>query len=234
MKTPFKVDNCARYGAAFFDTELYDAILKPLGFKHALRLALHGGGRPVGFLTLTRGDDEKPFSTEDERRLLQVQEILSHAMAKPVEAKQAGEAESPLVPSGDTAMLICDLNGDLRHLSNDAQQFLNFIFAPDCLVADLDRPLAAQVRWWLLPLIRQLTTPAPSRANSAPGLYRQTKWGGFSARAYRLTPAEEGGDSLACVTLTRHVPLPLRLMRLQPVKALPRRDQLMVLLLTAP
>jgi len=223
---PAKIDNCARYGPEFYDSELYATILQPLGFRHALRLVLHDMGHPIGFLTLTRGEDEKPFSAEDERRLMQVQGILSHAMAK----REAAN-DDELVTSDDTAMLICDLAGKIRHLSNQGQQFLNYIFAPACLPEDLDRSTSARATQWLLPIVRQADLPATRSATRCPSLYKRTRWGGFSARAYRMSPSAAEGESLSCVTLTRHVPLALRLMRLEPVRALPKREKEVCLLL---
>jgi len=226
LRNPKKIDNCARYGAGFFDTELYATILQPLGFRHALRLVLHSHGHPLGFLTLTRGDDERPFSLEDERRLHQVQDILSQAMAKRV-----GPEDHDLVASGDTAMLLCDPSGAIRNLTNNAQQFLNYIFAPDCLLADLGRSVLPQARQWLLPIVARADRPLSRTNGKVAALYRQTRWGGFSARAYRMNASEPGGTSLVSVNLTRYVPLAVRLMRLEAVRTLPKREKEVCLLL---
>lgn len=214
------VDNCLRYGEGFFDTELYATILQPLGFKHALRLVLRGPDRPIGFLTLTRGDDEKPFSIDDERRLKGVEDLLTHAMAR-----NAVQDDSQLVPASDSAIVICDAQGKIVHMSGEAQQFLTYIFAPGCSVEEIDRSFAQEANAWLAPLVRQTMKASQRRSTRPPSLYRRNQWGGFSARAYRLDAAEIGQEGMVGVTLTRHIPLPLRLMRLACVRELPGREK---------
>jgi DNA-binding CsgD family transcriptional regulator len=214
------IDNCTRYGPEFFDSELYASILQPLGFRHAIRLVLRGPDRPIGFLTLTRGDDEKPFSREDEDRLKGIEDLLTHAMARNVM-----QDDSHLVPASDTALLICDASGTVVDLCREARQFLSYIFAPGFALQDLVRNFAAEAKSWLRPLVRQTVNPAATRANRPPALYRRNQWGGFSARAYRMDAAEAGRFGLVGVTLTRHIPLPLRLMRLPVVRDLPRREK---------
>jgi DNA-binding CsgD family transcriptional regulator len=214
------VDNCLRYGEGFFDSELYATILQPLGFRHALRLVLRGPDRPIGFLTLTRGDDEKPFSIEDERRLKGIEDVLTHAMAR-----NAIQDETLLVPASDCAMVICDASANVMHLSGEAKQFLNYIFAPAFSVGDFERSFLAEAKAWLMPLVRHTVKPSQKRLGQPPALYRRNQWGGFSARAYRLDAADAARQGLVGVTLTRHIPLPLRLMRLSAVRELPRREK---------
>ncbi|MDB5525632.1 MAG: helix-turn-helix transcriptional regulator [Rhizobium sp.] len=214
------VDNCTRYGEGFFDSELYATILQPLGFRHAIRLVLRGPDRPIGFLTLTRGDGEKPFSAEDERRLNGIEDILTHAMAR-----DAMQDETLLVPASEQAMVICDRSGAVVHLSGEARQFLSYIFAPAFAVGDLDRTFAEEAKAWLLPLVQYTLKPSQRRANQPPALYRRNQWGGFSARAYRLDATEASQANLVGINLTRHIPLALRLMRLASVRELPRREK---------
>ena len=214
------VDNCARYGEGFYDSELYATILQPLGFRHALRLVLRGPDRPIGFLTLTRGDDERPFSPDDERRLKAVEDVLTHAMAR-----DAMQDETLLVPASDSALVICDTKGAIMHMSGEAQQFLNYIFAPRFSISELDRTFVQEARQWLLPLVQHILKAAKKRTGQPPSLYRRNQWGGFSARAYRLDACDAAQEGLIGVTLTRHIPLALRLMRLAAVRELPRREK---------
>lgn len=214
------VDNCLHYGEGFFDSELYATILQPLGFRHALRLVLRGPDRPIGFLTLTRGDDEKPFSLDDERRLKGVEDLLTHAMAR-----NAMQDDALLVPASDSALVICDAAGVITHLSGEARQFLGYIFAPACSIADLDRTFAREAKAWLTPLVRHAVTRPHKHAGRPPSLYRRNQWGGFSARAHRLDGSDSSRAALVGVTLTRHIPLPLRLMRHPSVRELPRREK---------
>lgn len=58
-----------------------------------------------------------------------------------------------------------------------------------------------------------------------PVLFRKNQWGGFLARAYRMNPSETGAEALVAITLNRHIPLALRLMRLADVRALPGREK---------
>lgn len=226
LRSPGGLDNCAQYGADFFRSELFQTILSPLGFKHALRLALRGPDRAVGFLTLTRGFDEKPFSGTDEARLHSVKSILAHAMAKTtlLDASQ-------LVPSSMTAFMIVDDKAQIEYLSDDARQFLTHIFAPESTVDDLNSHFGNHVRFWLSPLVRQTQIANKGHQSNAPDLYRQNKWGGFSARAYRMNGHETGRDGLVGIVLTRHLPLGSRLLRLNDVRQLPSREKQVCLLL---
>jgi DNA-binding CsgD family transcriptional regulator len=212
------IDNCARYGDGFFDSALYADILQPLGFRHAVRIVLRGPDRPIGFLTLVRGDGEKPFSRDDERKLGEVENLLTHAMAR-----DAQQDDSALVPASDSALVICDPHGAIVHMCGQARQFLTYIFAPGFALGDLDRSFAQEARAWLLPLV--LHTVKPRRHGRPPALFRRNQWGGFSARAYQMNAGEMGQAGLVGVMLTRHIPLPLRLMRLAGVHELPRREK---------
>lgn len=215
------VDNCTRYGDGFFDSSLYADLLQPLGFRHCLRLVLRGPDRPIGFLTLARGDDCKAFSKEDERRLASVSDLLTHAMARSTMLDEA-----VLVPSSEAGYVVCDLGGRIKHTSERARQYLQFIFAPDCQIPDFGKSFHLEAARWLRPLI--------NRANKAdlkpPALYMHNRWGGFSARAYRMQ-ASGGGDAMMSISITRHIPLALRLLRLASVSALPRREKEVCLLM---
>ncbi|MDO6963749.1 helix-turn-helix transcriptional regulator [Rhizobium alvei] len=214
------VDNCHRYGEGFYDSELYWTIMHPLGFRHALRLVLRGPDRPIGFLTLMRGVGEKAFSSEDEQRLKTVEDLLTHAMAR-----NAMQDESQLVPVSDTALVICGNRGDLLHVSDEARQFLNYIFAPSFSMDVIHRNFAREAKAWLYPLVRHTLMPFAKRTSRPPALYRRNQWGGFSARAYSLSAAETGQTETVGITLTRHIPLALRLMRHPAVHELPRREK---------
>jgi DNA-binding CsgD family transcriptional regulator len=218
------IDNCARYGDRFFDTEIYHTVVKPAGSRHVLRLVMRDANRPVGFLILTRRD--KPFSTDEERRLIEVHALLCHSVAKDMEIDATA-----LVPSSKSATLICDMTGVIHHMTGEAQQFLCYIFAPDSSISDMQRTFAGQARQWLMPLIRSLVKSPDSPFAPPPALYRQNKWGGFSARGYRLFPLDGMREDLVQVALTQHVPLSLRLMQLPAVRDLPRREKEVCILL---
>ena len=64
-------------------TDLYNAILRPLGYDGFIRLVVREKDRPLGGLVLWRSPGESGFQAEDRRRLAGLEAFLAHALAVP-------------------------------------------------------------------------------------------------------------------------------------------------------
>lgn len=190
--------------STFYKSDLYNLIFRQLGYDDFLRLIIREGGRPLGALQLWRGPGDPPFTADQIRCLSRLEPFLAHALA------QAPDLRGPLVPSGETALIIADRDATLLHLSRHARRLLRRALTggmtlPGVTPAALPGPVAQ--------LCRALTGIfSEADCDRAPVWRYRNSCGGFIFRAYCL---ESGNapSSLIGVTITHEEPLPLRLMR---------------------
>lgn len=220
-------ENSARAGNSFIESELHHLCLRPADGGHMIRLAVRDGRRPVCLIILQRSLSERPFSREDEQRLAGIESYLAHALVK-----TGGQGQGPLLPDSETGQIILDPRGSIQHVTLEAEQLLRLAAVPRVLPAELDRPWHRRAEQWLMPLVRRMHRGGgQTGARPAPHLQVQNEWGHFSARGYWLTGHGSASGPLISVILTRRVPLPLRLIALPAIGALPRREKEVCLLL---
>ncbi len=221
------VENCGRYGARFYESDLHRETLRPFGLHHSLRVALHDGDRPIGCLLMHRADDARAFSRTEEEHVGAARGFLSHALVK-----RGPDVEAPFVPGTESGQVVLDASGRILHISPEADRLLPLVFALRFTVGEIGRPWVSAARQWFEPLIRQLVrSNGATPGKGAPHIQLRNAWGGFSARAYWLRPLDADGERLISITIARQVPVPLRLLGLPAVQMLPKREKEVCILL---
>lgn len=226
LRSNLVFDSTTSYGQRYYNSDFYDVICRPVDLHHGIRIALRDGRQPIACLVLSRPPGSKAFLAADEKRLLKAHEYLCHALSK------AGNwPDDEMTPSGETGLIVIDLGGRIQHITSEAERLLRMAIQPRHPGDAFGGALYQRARDFLLPLVRQLVAISSGADRPAPAMHLRTPWGGFSLRGYLLKPVGMGVPPLAGVQIVRHVPVPLRLLGLERVQALPEREKEICLLL---
>ena len=164
-------------------TDLYNAILRPLGYDGFVRLVVREKDRPLGGLVLWRSPGESGFKAEDKRRLAGLEAFLAHALAVPA------ALDAPLVDSGRLGLIVANSAGKPVYSSAEGRRLLFLATHPKV------EPSADVRRLVTLPpaLVRLCRDLAKVFAGdpfaTAPVQHHRNVWGGFTFRGHWL----EGG-----------------------------------------
>lgn len=207
----------------FAETEFYDEIFRPSGYRSYLRLSVRDGTRPIGVFHFYREFSSRDFSAADEQQALRVLPWLTHALATPT----AEMAEEELL-EGESGMLIADRDGEVHYFSREARQLLHQVAEIPINAETLaDRRLA-----WAQPLLRTLARSLEAaRDDAVPVRYFSNPAGYFRVRAYWLDGAAGRGSETIAIYLQRQLPLTLKLLQSPTVRALPNRERQACLML---
>lgn len=216
-------DSTRAYGSRYFNSDFYDVICRPVNLHHGLRLAIRDGRRPIACMVLSRPRGDRPFLTRDEDNLLRARPYLCHALAR-----ISQEHEATMTPSEESGIVISTPQGDIQHMSAEADCLLRMAVPPRHPGANND--YYQNVRDLLRPLALRLAERDTHR-QTAPALQVKSAWGRFSLRGYWLSPHPAGAPALVAIQITRYLPLPLRLLGLDAVRALPAKEKETCLLL---
>jgi DNA-binding CsgD family transcriptional regulator len=189
------------WGAAFYRTEYYDAIWRPLGFHLALGATVYTGFTPVGrsILTLYRGMHEPAFRQGDVDKLNQAIPYLAHAFAS------NDEKNAQYVDTGEEGLLVVDRGGAIQLASRCATNLLFYgsganRSACGCSPQDMAQELVRRI---------VASLDASSSPVAPPALYIDNAFGRFTFRAHWF----DGRRELVGISLRRQEPLTLRLAR---------------------
>jgi DNA-binding CsgD family transcriptional regulator len=189
---------------AYYKSDLYNLLLRPLGYDGLLRITVRDGSKPLGLLGLFRGPKDPPFMAEDKRNLAALEPFIAHALT------ERSAAEMTLVDSGENGMIIADGDGKPVYFSSEGRRLLFLATQPQVIPGKTGPAIlpAAVGR-----ICRNLTAVfAGDEVAPAPVHRHANGWGGFTFRAYRLDAAETS-SRLVGIAISRQEPLPLKLMR---------------------
>lgn len=219
-------DTAERYGRRYYHSTFFDAICRPVDLFHALRVAIRDGSRPVACLVLGRPPGSQGFSAKDGVRMQKALPFLVHALSSHGELR-----DDKCVASGECGIIILDTSGRIQHVSHAADRLLRIAASAMVSPAAQAGEYYAVVRDWLRPVVGRLQAMDRNDETEVPLLRIRNGWGEFALRAYRLTALAAGVPGLVGVIVSRHIPLPLKLLGLPGVQRLPNREKEVCLLL---
>ncbi|WP_045223315.1 helix-turn-helix transcriptional regulator [Methyloterricola oryzae] len=173
----------------------------------ALKLSSSDSSGRSALLVLRRDAQDQAFDPGHLKRLQELAPLLSRAMVAPA------EDSGSWVESGDQVMVILNEEGNVGHISARGAQFIQYA---------LDRRWAPGRHWTPLDpdsLGETLMTylrpgrgaPIESPADADDDRRWSNRWGRFGLRSNRLESLGRDGKPSFAVTVTRHVPLQLKL-----------------------
>lgn len=206
----------------FYRSDLHNLVFRPLGYDGMIRLAFWDHSRPLGGLMLSRSPGERPFDTQEKRRLGALQEFFAHALS------DRGHSDVQMVESGKGGLIIANTVGEVVYISAEARRLLFLATHPSLASGRPEAVLPA-------PIVRvcenlgRIFLGDPSVA-APPTYYCQNVWGGFSFRAQWLEGAMSQ-SGLVGITISHQEPLPVKLLRRAGELPLsPRQAEICVLL----
>jgi DNA-binding CsgD family transcriptional regulator len=190
-------------------SDMYNLIIRPLGYENSLRLAVRERGRPVGVVVISRRAGEPEFAPHHLGLLVALEPYLAHAFTG------VGNAV-PLVDSDadeDEGLIMTDRNGRVHHLSLHARTLLFYATHDEIAPGKLRPPRKLELPPPVSQLARMLADVFEGRAPPAPPFHHhKNRWGQFVFRAHRLE-GEASAASLVGIRISRREPLPVRLLR---------------------
>lgn len=188
----------------FYQSGLYKSVWQPYNMHYSMLGAVKENDSIVGVLLLSRAHTEPPFSRHEHELFARILPYVTHALHV-----SSSYDEVNYINSGQTGMLILDLNGRLAHMSDKTRELLYLAYNPrfSCNVGPA--PLAAI----LLQLRQRLTTVFQNDDTPSIHWCHQNPWGQFLFRAYQLHPMEAGAQQLIGIAIEHQEPQPLKIMR---------------------
>jgi DNA-binding CsgD family transcriptional regulator len=183
-----------------------------------------GSGRALGCVTLYREARDRPWSSEDKRRLAGLESFFAQAL------RTESKNEGPLAESGTCGLIIADRTGKPIHLSREGRHLLYLATHPNFT------PNADFTRLGMLPpplvrICRDITRLYSDDAvRSAPVYHHRNIWGGFRFEAQWLS-AGDPASGLIGITVLHQEPVGLRLAKRVAELPLTRRQAQVCLLM---
>jgi DNA-binding CsgD family transcriptional regulator len=186
-------------------TDLYNAILRPLGYDGFIRLVVRDKDQPLGGLVLWHAPRETGFRPGDKRQLAGLESFLAHALSTPA------AADFPLVESSRVGLIVASTDGRPVYSSEEGRRLLFLATHPRI------EPSADVRRLPVLPpalvlMCRNLDRVFAGAAAEPPVHHHRNVWGGFTFRANWLDAADTG-PGLVAIAIGFEEPTPVRLMR---------------------
>lgn len=189
----------------FLRHDYYQEVMLPLGgIKDCLKLVLRDHQRPLGTLLLIRtlGHGGRVYSRRERERISAIYPHLCHAFAH---AMDATPAPVDWIDT-DKALLICDLDGCVHHLTHHARDLLFMLVNAQPSRQRLAWP-APRLPDALRPLLSRLGRIRAGRPALPARQALATAWGGIHADAHWLeTTGPQAPKPLVAITLSRRIP----------------------------
>lgn len=211
---------------AYRRSDLYNLLMRPLGYENVIQLFVSEHARPLGCLNLQRGPGDPDFTAGEENSLARLMPFIAHALTP------NNAADADLVDTGESGLLIADRNGRLLAVSPQGQQLLYLA------THDGARPGTRRVACDSLPtavavLCKRLDGVFAADAGAAaPVATHRNGWGRFTFRAHWLEGRDSPSGQIG-ITITREEPLVLRLLRYSRDLPLSQRQRQIAVLLAA-
>ena len=211
----------------FETSDFYNLLWRPVDINDGLMLRVREAGRSLGVLYVWQEAKGPPFDPSDYEILGSIAGFVAHGMAHATLGEQA------FIDCDDRALFVADLNGSVRHASEQAQRLLMMALVPRW------SPTANWSSWHepapeIAALCRSLAATANGKIGQSRPIQRlRTPWGVFVLRAYWFG-ATDGTEqtSQIGITIERRVPLALALRRGVEGLPLTGREKQLCLLLT--
>lgn len=210
----------------FQNTEFFDEIFRPSGYRSYLRLSVRDGVAPVGVFHFYRQFSSPDFTRKEEQQIIRALPWIAHALAAPPSAAPPDE-----MIEGESGLVIAAPDGEIRYLSQGARVLLHHAAGKPI---NLDTLADLRLNW-ARPLIRSvvltLLAAGENRGEAVPVRYFNNQSGVFRLRAYWLDAAAQDNDGGIAIQIQRQLPLTLKLLQTAKVRALPHREQQACLML---
>jgi DNA-binding CsgD family transcriptional regulator len=190
----------------FYQSDVFNLIMRPLGSHDFLRLIVRESGRARGAVQVVRTSKDPSFTTAERYALAGLQPFIAHALTAPK------SLDVPLVDSGETELIVANREGKIIYLSRQARRLLMLAAHPRIGFGS-KVPETALLPANVVQICRNLLGIfAGENSAGAPVYHHRNVWGGFTFRAYRLDPTDTS-SSLVGITLGHQEPLPVKLTR---------------------
>jgi DNA-binding CsgD family transcriptional regulator len=212
-------------GEQFFHSDYYDAIFRPQGIHLPLQSAVRDrGGRALGAMLVYRGPREHHYTDEEMRLMASFLPYIAHGM-QPRPNLLDGAAET-----GNRGLLIVHPPAHLVYASPLARNLAHFALdrTPD---GTGERGVDERLAPVLSQLCDNLRDAFAGRASPPPAASLRSPWGLFVLHAYWLESLQAEEHGLVGVTIERHEPLSLHLLRNMRASGLSERQRELCLLL---
>ena len=163
---------------------------------------------------LWRAPSATSWTPEDKRRLGALESFFLHALTVPT------PGETDMVDGDENGLIIANSVGKPVYFSAEGRRLL-FLAASPQTIAARSAVLPAPVAQLCRNLSRIFSNDAS--AADAPIHYHVNVWGGFTFRAHWLHQ-EQPGSGLIGITISRKIPVPIRLLRSVQKLSLSRRQ----------
>ena len=213
--------NTERMGPEFASSELFNELWRPNDIRCGIEATIWENGRGFGSIVLTRGPGEKPFSDVEEMSLRSLIPYLAHGL------RGTRDLRGEMAPSGESGTLIVDSQDKIVQFCPEGKRLLLLAMHFGRIARDLpslDSPAIKRLCVNLRGILRGRPQPVPM-------LRQLHALGEFIFRAYPLGSDGQPNGSIA-VTIERHEPLPLKLMRNMGTLPLTARQREVCLLLS--
>lgn len=212
--------------ARYSDTEFYGNFAQPMDFHFISRFALRNAGNPLAAIWATRPQGTNDFSNQDIRQIVELLPCLEQILAvnsTVIDGKST-------TPSGEQGWLLVDSDGSVSHLATGTAALLHLAANVPRNSSSLSDDCYAWARPILKRLLDQLARLESQSKVALPSATIINQSGHYIFRAYRMEHVT-GHRKTFGVQITRHVPIGLRLLASPMVRALPRREKQVCLML---
>ncbi len=189
----------------FMSGDLYNLIIRPLGWERMIQLKITRQGPELGALNMGRVASDPDFTRREVRLLEAIAPFVAHALTHRTPA-------DPFVDSEDSGLVIADGKGCVQYLSRGAARLLLMVRYPSWSPA-------RQMRGHVLPdevvrLCHSLAAQREDRPLPAPPVWRHLNaWGEFIFHLHCMEHETPTAAHLVGVSITRREPLRLKLLR---------------------
>ena len=192
------------FSAAEQATAYFADVLKPLDAYHVLYGVLKDNGVAFAQVSLYRGLRDAPFGNEAAATLRALLRYLAMGLVEPARATGSGD-ESVAV---EEAVGVVTLSGDVVSASEDWRRLVRL-----GAVAEVAPSRALAERAAIEDFLREATTAGEGTAGVRRDIVRNTSWGRFVIRAFRLADARARRADHVALVIRREESRALSLVR---------------------
>ena len=186
-------------------TDYFRDVLQPLDSYHVLYAVLKDASRAFAQLSLYRGERDKPFAAQDAESLRALLRYLAVGL---------GEPDRPSGPSGESVVVeeqlgIVTTQGEIVSASKEWKRLVRL-----GAVARVAPSEAARERVAIEEFLRELAlAPRANGEGKSQEILRETAWGTFTVRAFRLADERMRRAEHVALLIRREEPRALSLVR---------------------
>lgn len=188
-------------------SDFENLVVRPTRYDDFIQLVVYDGSEPRGFVCMPRTYGDREYSDEELRRLAAVEPFLAHGFVKARVETGLTESDADI----DTGLLIANREGKIVHLSAQARVLLYHLQNPATKPGRM-KAATGVLPPALLQICQSLSEISAGRDAPPPVHKHVNAAGTFVFRAYWLDGVD-AATPLIGITLTRLVPLSLRIVR---------------------